>query len=84
MTPQATTWHDGYALTIARRAALEDQWYDTHDERLLGSMARLDDSFGLSPKAAAALRLEFEDEPVPEADQPEGVTDIRDRLKRLG
>lgn len=85
MTPQATTWHDGYAHTLARRAVLEDQWADTVDERLLGPMHRLDDAFGLSPRAAAQLHLEFEDEPEVEVvEHPDGVTDIRNRLKRLG
>jgi hypothetical protein len=83
MTPQAITWHDGYTQTLARRARLEDMWTETGDERLLAAMARLDDAFGLTPRAAAQLHLEFEDEP--EIDEtPPDVTDIRSRLKKLG
>lgn len=84
MTPQATTWHDGFASTLARRAQLEDAWQEDRDGRLLGPMHRIDDAFGLTPKGAASLRIEFEPEPEAEPDRPDGVADIRDRLKRLG
>jgi hypothetical protein len=89
-TPQATTWtHDGFHETLAKRAQLEDVWTAVGNgeiggdlTKLLPLMLRIDESFGLTSRAAAQLHLTFA-EPMPEVEQ-RPVSDIRDRLKGLG
>lgn len=90
-TPQATTWtHEGFVESLAKRAQLEDVWTAVGDgmipgdlTKILPLMARLDDSFGFTPKSAAMLHMTFE-EPPAELEDTTPVTDIRDRLKGLG
>ena len=89
-TPQSATWHAGYLDALIKRAQLEDVWVmaldgegDVDVTKIMPLMLRLDESFGLTPKSAAQLHLSFV-EPEPEvAPSPEGVTDIRDRLKGM-
>lgn len=89
-TPQATQWHRGYHEALARRAQLEDEYGKFSEpadrNRLLTHMLRLDESFGLTPKAAMAMHLVFVDEPEPPklvagTDAP--VAPIRGRLKGM-
>ena len=89
-TPQATQWNRGFMEPLGRRAALEDELATltlTADRaRIIAMMLRLDESFGLTPKAAAQLHLTFVDEPqapkAVEGDAP-AVTPIRNRLKGM-
>lgn len=88
-TPQATAWNKGYMEPLARRASLEDDYakldLPADRARLLATMVRLDESFGLTPKAAAMQHLVFtDDEPQPlksVTDAP--VTPMRPRLKGM-
>jgi hypothetical protein len=90
-TPQATTWtHEGFMESLAKRAQLEDVWTAVGNRQIKGDLtkilpliARLDAQFGFTPASAAALHMTFE-EPPAEVDDPQPVTDIRDRLKGLG
>lgn len=92
-TPQATTWGTAFTEALVKRAELEDLWAGAKSDdevfldvtKIVPLMTRLDESFGLTPRSAAAMHLTFEDAPAAPADAepPPGVTDIRDRIRRL-
>jgi len=89
-TPQSTQWHKGFMEPLALRASLEDDLpkMDTPADRarVLALMLRIDDAFGLTPKAAMAMHLTFVDEPEPPklvAGTEAPVAPIRGRLKGM-
>ena len=66
-TPQAVKWTKADHPLIARRAAMEDRFYDLDPETipatLLKAMLDIEDRLGLSPKALAQLRWVISDDP---------------------
>jgi hypothetical protein len=91
-TPQATKWHKGFTEALARRASLEDEYAKALKSpdvsgapRLLAYMFKYDETFGLTPLAAAKQHIVFVDEPVePKAVGKDAtVTPMRNRLKSM-
>lgn len=86
-TPQATTWNDSFIEALGLRAHLQDLFESPETEtreilRLVPHMARLDEQFGLTARAAMMMHLYFEDAEHP-GELPANVTNMPSTTERL-